>query len=166
MQKSCLYSYMIIGIVLLTQICLPAVKAQSAAGAYLAIQMDNSEDFISIGFDGVFSIGTFPALLNPGFTIFFQEDITEYQFDANLTHRLSLEGSSKFVPFFSGGFAINYFSHDEFSETSLGLNVGAGTEYKTSGKITPFVMGQYTMIKDQINRFLFKLGARMSFGSG
>lgn len=156
---------------LLAAVFVAKASAQPVIGGFLGAQMDTQEDFLAIGAEALFDLGTAPVIANPSLTYFFQDGVTELQLDGNVLYLFDLEGDPRLEPFFSAGLALNVFSFDGgegfdgSSETNVGLNVGAGAQLRGEGQLAPFMRGQYTMINDWPNRFLVTIGVRYTLGS-
>ena len=63
-----------------------------------------------------------------------------------LNYNLYYDFTAKSVaPYAGGGLRLGYASSSGNSDTDIGLNLGGGMKFKSSGKVTPFVEGRFTL---------------------
>jgi hypothetical protein len=132
-----------------------------SAGAMVGAQLDMPDDWLLFGADARIQVDH--ALeLEPRFTYEPLGDAHLVQLDLNLLKNFDLARPGRFRPFFGIGGALQSYSPDQGDgETKVGLNLISGTRIamtSTSG-YEPFITGQYTIVRDQLNNFTIVVGA-------
>lgn len=89
------------------------------------------------------------------------------QFDANLLKNIDLAHPGRFRPFFGIGGTMRKFAVDNLpGETKLGLNLVSGTRIALSSGsgYEPFIVGQYSIVRNIPNSFSIVVGASFALG--
>ena len=84
------------------------------------------------------------------------------QLDANLLKNIDLARPGRFRPFFGVGGTLQKISPDAGpGDSKLGINLIGGTRIALSGSsgYEPFIIGQYSIIRDRFNSFSLVVGA-------
>lgn len=137
MKKTLLLSALLIGVV-----ALPA-RAQTQFGIHGGYDVD-VEEFL-LGGQVRFPLSGVPLILQPGVDVFFVDDGTLLQFDANALYPISGGPGESFTPYAGAGLGVSYFSFEEFDDTSAGLNLLAGANFNNASRIRPFVQARITI---------------------
>jgi len=132
-----------------------------SAGALVGAQMDTSDNWLLFGADARVQVAH--ALeLEPRFTYQPLGGGNTIQLDANVLKNIDLARPGRFRPFFGIGGTLQRLSPDVGpSDSKLGLNLLAGTRIALSGSsgYEPFVIGQYSIVRNRLNAFSIVIGA-------
>lgn len=132
-----------------------------SAGALVGAQLDTPDDWLIFGADARVQIAH--ALeFEPRFTYQPSGGGHVIQLDANLLRNVDLARPGRFRPFFGVGGTLRRVSPDQGnSDSSFGLNVIGGTRIalSSSSGYEPFIIGQYSIIRDAFNPFSLVVGA-------
>jgi hypothetical protein len=132
-----------------------------SAGAMAGAEFDESDNWLLFGADARVQIAH--ALeFSPRFTYHPLNNSHIIQLDANILKNFDLARPGRFRPFFGVGGALWHFSPPAGDgETKVGINLISGTRIalSSSSGYEPFIVGQYTMVRDQTNPFTLMVGA-------
>jgi len=132
-----------------------------SAGALVGMQMDTADNWLLFGADARVQIAH--ALeLEPRFTYQPLGGGHIIQFDANVLKNIDLARPGRLRPFFGIGGTLRRLSPDVgLSDSALGINLIGGTRIALSGSsgYEPFIIGQYSVVRDQVNPFSIVIGA-------
>lgn len=132
-----------------------------SAGALVGAQMDTSDNWLLFGADLRLQIAH--ALeIEPRFTYQPLGGGNVIQMDANLLKNIDLARPGRFRPFFGIGGALRKISPDVGQgDTKIGLNLIGGTRIALSGSsgYEPFIIGQYSLVRNVANPFSIVVGA-------
>lgn len=132
-----------------------------SAGALVGAQMDTPDDWLLFGADARVQIAH--ALeFEPRFTYQPLGGGHVIQLDVNVLKNLDLARPGRFRPFFGIGGTLQTVSPDVGdSDSNVGLNLIGGTRIALSGSsgYEPFIVAQYSLIRDQFNPFSIVVGA-------
>lgn len=149
-----------------------AVSAQTAmadndqpglisAGVFAGAELDTADNWLLFGADARVQVA--PGLeLQPRFTYQPLGDGHLIQLDANVLKNLDLAQPGRFRPFFGiGGTLTSYSGAAGAGTTKVGLNLVAGTRIamSSSSGYEPFIMSQYSIVRNQGNSFTIAVGA-------
>jgi hypothetical protein len=132
-----------------------------SAGALVGAELDTSDNWLVFGADARVQIAH--ALeFEPRFTYQPLDDGHVIQLDANILKNFDLARPGRFRPFFGVGGTLRSISLDQGDgETKVGLNLISGTRIalSSSSGYEPFIVGQYSIVRDQLNSFSLVVGA-------
>lgn len=132
-----------------------------SAGALVGAEMDTPDNWLLFGADARVQIAH--ALeLEPRFTYQPLGGGNTVQLDANLLKNIDLARPGRFRPFFGVGGTLQKISPDAGpGDSKLGINLIGGTRIALSGSsgYEPFIIGQYSIIRDRFNSFSLVVGA-------
>jgi hypothetical protein len=132
-----------------------------SVGAMIGAELDEPDDFLLFGADARVQIAH--ALeVEPRFTYHPLDDGHVIQLDANVLKNFDLARPGRFRPFFGIGGTLRSISPDRGDgETKVGLNLISGTRValSSSSGYEPFIIGQYSIVRDQFNAFSLVIGA-------
>ena len=148
-------------------------SAQFQIGGGLGYLFDREEDFLLIHGDARIDLSGSPFVINPKLT-YFLGDGTMWQIDGNLLYNLLLADASRFHPYVGAGVGINRFSFDtnvpggeDFSETTVGLNLVHGTRITMNNSpLELFGHLQYFFANDFQNQMILYAGVLVRVGGG
>ena len=132
-----------------------------SAGAMVGAELDEPDDFLLFGADARVQIAH--ALeFEPRFTYHPMNGGHIIQIDANVLKNFDLARPGRYRPFFGIGGTLRSYSPDRGDgESKVGLNLISGTRIalSSSSGYEPFVIGQYSIVRDQLNAFSIMIGA-------
>ena len=132
-----------------------------SVGAMVGAQLDTPDNWLLFGADARVQIAH--ALeFEPRFTYQPQNGAHTIQLDANVLKNFDLAHPGRFRPFMGvGGTLRNYSPSQGNGDTKLGINLVSGTRIALSSSrgYEPFIMGQYSIVRDQLNSFSVVVGA-------
>ncbi len=132
-----------------------------SAGALVGAQMDTSDNWLLFGADARVQVAH--ALeFEPRFTYQPLGGGHTIQLDANVLKNFDLARPGRFRPFFGIGGTLQKVAPDVgASDSKLGLNLLGGTRIALSGSsgYEPFVIGQYSIVRNRSNAFSIVIGA-------
>jgi len=132
-----------------------------SAGAMVGADLDTSDNWLLFGADARVQVAH--ALeLEPRFTYQPLDGGHIIQLDGNLLKNFDLARPGRFRPFFGVGGTLRSYSPDRGpGDTTVGLNLISGTRIalSSSSGYEPFIIGQYSIVKDQFNPFSLVVGA-------
>lgn len=132
-----------------------------SAGALVGAQMDTPDNWLIFGADARVQIAH--ALeFEPRFTYQPLGGGHIIQLDANVLKNLDLARPGRFRPFFGIGGTLQKLSPDAGNgDSKLGINLIGGTRIALTGSsgYEPFIIGQYSLIRDESNPFSIVVGA-------
>lgn len=132
-----------------------------SAGAMVGAQLDTSDNWLLFGADARVQIAH--ALeFEPRFTYQPQNGAHTIQLDANVLKNFDLARPGRFRPFMGVGGTLQKYSADQGAgDTTLGINLVAGSRIALSSNrgYEPFIIGQYSITRDQANAFSIVVGA-------
>jgi hypothetical protein len=132
-----------------------------SAGALIGAELDEPDDFLLFGADARVQIAH--ALeFEPRFTYHPTSGGHIIQLDANVLKNFDLARPGRYRPFFGIGGTLRSLSPDQGEgETKVGLNLisGARIALSSSSGYEPFIIGQYSIVRDQFNAFSLVVGA-------
>jgi hypothetical protein len=132
-----------------------------SAGALVGAELDTSDNWLIFGADARVQVAH--ALeLEPRLTYQPLDGGHVIQLDANVLKNFDLARPGRFRPFFGVGGTLRSYSPDQGNgETKVGLNLISGTRVTLSASsgYEPFIVGQYSIVRDQPNSFSLVVGA-------
>ncbi|MFN7914528.1 MAG: hypothetical protein U0Q55_04255 [Vicinamibacterales bacterium] len=132
-----------------------------SAGAMVGAQLDTPDNWLLFGADARVQIAH--ALeFEPRFTYQPQNGAHTMQIDANVLKNFDLARPGRFRPFMGVGGTLQKFSADQGAgDTVVGINLVAGSRIALSSSrgYEPFIIGQYSVVRDQPNSFSMVVGA-------
>jgi hypothetical protein len=132
-----------------------------SAGALVGAEMDTPDNWLLFGADARLQVAH--ALeIEPRFTYQPLNGGHIIQLDANVLKNFDLAHPGRFRPFFGIGGTLRSNSPDlGDSETKVGLNLISGTRIalSSSSGYEPFIIGEYSIVRDQFNAFSLVVGA-------
>jgi hypothetical protein len=132
-----------------------------SVGAMIGAEMDTPDNWLVFGADARAQIAH-SLELEPRFTYQPMDNAHWVQLDVNVLKNFDLARPGRFRPFFGVGGTLRSFS-PEFgdSDTKVGLNLISGTRIalSSSSGYEPFIIGEYSIVNDQINAFAITVGA-------
>lgn len=132
-----------------------------SVGAMVGAQLDTPDNWLLFGADARVQIAH--ALeFEPRFTYQPQNGAHTMQIDANLLKNFDLARPGRFRPFMGVGGTLQKFSADQGAgDTVVGINLVAGSRIALSSSrgYEPFIIGQYSVVRDQPNSFSMVVGA-------
>jgi hypothetical protein len=132
-----------------------------SAGAMVGAELDEPDDFLLFGADARVQIAH--ALeFEPRFTYHPFNGGHIIQLDANVLKNFDLARPGRYRPFFGIGGTLRSDSPEQGDgETKVGLNLisGARIALSSSSGYEPFIIGQYSIVRDQLNAFSIMIGA-------
>lgn len=130
---------------------------------YIGAVLDTPDDWLLVGGEARLKFAGFQHEVNPRLTFNPYEGGSMMQFDINILHHYALAGESRFKPYVGVGGAFNRYTFDDFSDSSVGLNLVTGVRLaSTESRFEPFLNTQYTIIRGQGNLFTLVVGATFS----
>ena len=132
-----------------------------SAGVFLGAELDTQNNWLLFGADARVQV-------SPGFEleprVTFQPLGSGHliQLDVNVLKNLDLARPGRFRPFFGiGGTLTSYSFAAGAGATRVGLNLVSGTRIALSSGsgYEPFIMGQYSIVRNQLNAFSIVVGA-------
>ena len=132
-----------------------------SAGAFIGAQLDTSDNWLLFGADLRAQIAR-GLEIEPRFSYQPQNGAHTIQLDANVLKNFDLVHPGRFRPFMGvGGTLRNYSPSQGNGDTKLGINLVSGTRIALSSSrgYEPFIMGQYSIVRDQLNSFSVVVGA-------
>lgn len=132
-----------------------------SAGAMVGMQLDTPDNWLLFGADLRVQIAH--ALeFEPRFTYQPQNGSHTIELDANVLKNFDLARPGRFRPFMGIGGTLQRFSADQGTgESKLGINLISGTRIALSSSrgYEPFIVGQYSVVRDRANSFSLVVGA-------
>lgn len=132
-----------------------------SVGAMVGAQLDTPDNWLLFGADARVQIAH--ALeFEPRFTYQPQNGAHTMQIDANVLKNFDLARPGRFRPFMGVGGTLQKFSADQGAgDTVVGINLVAGSRIALSSSrgYEPFIIGQYSVVRDQPNSFSMVVGA-------
>ncbi len=132
-----------------------------SAGALVGAQMDTSDNWLLFGADARIQVAH--ALeFEPRFTYQPLGGGHTIQFDANVLKNIDLARPGRFRPFFGIGGTLQKVSPEVGAgDSKVGINLISGTRIALSGSsgYEPFIVGQYSIVRDRLNAFSIAIGA-------
>lgn len=132
-----------------------------SAGAMVGAQFDTPDNWLLFGADARVQVAH--ALeFEPRFTYQPQNGAHTMQIDANLLKNFDLARPGRFRPFMGVGGTMQRFSAEQGTgDTVVGINLVAGSRIALSSSrgYEPFIIGQYSIVRDQGNSFSMVVGA-------
>ena len=138
----------------------------TSVGALGGVQLDASDNWLLLGADARLGI-SHGFEVEPRFTYQPLDGGHVAQFDANLLKNIELAHPGRLRPFFGVGGTLRQIGLDGGNgDTKLGINLVSGTRIALSASsgYEPFVAGQYTIVRNQLNSFSVVVGASFAFG--
>ena len=132
-----------------------------SAGALVGAKMDTPDNWLMFGVDTRVKVAH-GLEFEPRFTYQPLGGGHTIQLDANVLKNLDLARPGRFHPFFGIGGTLQQVSPDRGNgDSTLGLNLIGGTRIALSGSsgYEPFIVGQYSLLRDQFNPFSIVVGA-------
>ena len=132
-----------------------------SAGAMVGAELDEPDNWLIFGADARVQVAH--ALeFEPRFTYHPLNGGHIIQLDANVLKNIDLARPGRFRPFFGVGGTLRSMSPDQGnSDTKVGLNLISGTRIalSSSSGYEPFIVGQYSIVRDELNAFSIVVGA-------
>lgn len=132
-----------------------------SAGALVGAEMDTPDNWLIFGADARVQIAH-SLEFEPRFSYQPLGGGHTIQLDANVLKNIDLARPGRFRPFFGIGGTLQKVSPDGGKgDSTLGLNLIGGTRIALSGSsgYEPFIIGQYSILRDQLNPFSIVVGA-------
>ncbi len=132
-----------------------------SVGIFWGAELDNDENWMTLGLDTRVALGTKDLELNPRFGYRSFDGGQFSQIDINVLQNYVLANPGRFRPFVGAGAALRHMGVDVGDgDTSVGLNLISGTRLVMSNgaHYEPFAHFQYTVIKSQPNPFSVVVG--------
>jgi hypothetical protein len=119
-----------------------AVQAQVEVGPLLGFHDDF--DFGVGGFVAIPVPSLSPNLaIVPNFIYWFPEFIDVFEINGDVVYSFPVSADSPVLPWAMGGLNILRASAGGFSNTEIGLNLGGGVNFVTSGSLSPFAGAKF-----------------------
>lgn len=138
----------------------------TSVGAMGGVQLDTSDNWLLFGAD--LRLGVSNGFeIEPRFTYQPLDGGHVMQFDANLLKNLELAHPGRLRPFFGVGGTLRKLGIDGGGgDTKLGINLVSGTRIALSSGsgYEPFIVGQYSVVRNQLNSFSLVIGASFALG--
>lgn len=132
-----------------------------SAGAMVGAELDTSDNWLLFGADARVQVAH--ALeFQPRFTYQPADGGHTIAIDANLLKNFDLARPGRFRPFMGVGGTLRRLSPDQGpGDTTLGINLVSGTRIALSSSrgYEPFIIGQYSIVRNQFNAFSVVVGA-------
>ena len=132
-----------------------------SAGVFAGAELDTADNWLLFGADARVQVS--PGLeLQPRITYQPLGSGHLLQLDANVLKNLDLARPGRVRPFFGiGGTLTSYSFAKGAGETKVGLNLvtGARIAMSSSSGYEPFIMSQYSIVRNQLNAFSIVAGA-------
>jgi hypothetical protein len=160
MRRLCLFLGALVCFAPATASAQAPVEGSLSVAPYIGAVLDTPDDWFVVGGEARFRMEGFNYDINPRFTYNPFEGGSAIQFDVNLLHDYTPAPDSRLRPYVGIGGAISRLAFEEFSDTSVGLNLVSGARLTMpNSRFEPFLNAQYTIIKGEGNPFTIVIGA-------